>query len=93
VQDPAAQSRGGGRCGGSWYNAWVITEVSIRDESIRLGQLLKLASLIEVGGDAKTVLAEGLVQVNDEVETRRGAQIRPGDVVSLGGESVRVVAE
>ena len=68
-------------------------DVPIRDESIRLGQLLKLASLIEVGGDAKTVLAEGLVLVNDEVETRRCAQIRPGDVVSLGGESVRVVAE
>ncbi len=68
-------------------------DIAIRDESIRLGQLLKLASLIEVGGDAKIVLAEGLVLVNDAVETRRGAQIRPGDVVSLGGESVRVVAE
>ena len=70
-----------------------MDDVPIRDETIRLGQLLKLASLIEVGGDAKVVLADGLVQVNGEVETRRGRQVRAGDVVSLGGQSVRVVTE
>lgn len=70
-----------------------MDDVPIRDESIRLGQLLKLASLIEVGGDAKVVLADGLVQVNGEVETRRGRQVRHGDVVELGGQSVRVVGE
>ncbi len=71
----------------------MVDDVPIRDESIRLGQLLKLASLIEVGGDAKEVLADGLVQVNGEVETRRGRQLRHGDVVELGGQSVRVVSE
>ncbi|MBX3286522.1 MAG: RNA-binding S4 domain-containing protein [Actinobacteria bacterium] len=70
-----------------------MDDVPIRDESIRLGQLLKLASLIEVGGDAKVVLADGLVQVNGEVETRRGRQLRDGDVVELGGQAVRVVSE
>jgi ribosome-associated protein len=70
-----------------------VDDVPIRDETIRLGQLLKLASLIEVGGDAKVVLADGLVQVNDEVETRRGRQLRAGDVVELGGQRVRVVTE
>ena len=70
-----------------------MDDVPIRDESIRLGQLLKLASLIEVGGDAKVVLADGLVQVNGEVEIRRGRQLRDGDVVELGGQSVRVVSE
>ena len=70
-----------------------MDDVPIRDESIRLGQLLKLASLIEVGGDAKVVLADGLVQVNGEVETRRGRQVRPGDAVEFGGQSVRVVSE
>ncbi|MEZ5177498.1 MAG: RNA-binding S4 domain-containing protein [Acidimicrobiales bacterium] len=65
-----------------------MDDVPIRDESIRLGQLLKLASLIEVGGDAKVVLADGLVQVNGEVETRRGRQLRDGDVVELGGQAV-----
>lgn len=70
-----------------------MDDVPIRDESIRLGQLLKLASLIEVGGDAKVVLADGLVQVNGEVEVRRGRQLHHGDVVELGGQSVRVVTE
>lgn len=70
-----------------------MDDVPIRDETIRLGQLLKLASLIEVGGDAKVVLADGLVQVNGEVEVRRGRQLRDGDVVELGGQSVRVVSE
>jgi ribosome-associated protein len=70
-----------------------VDDVPIRDESIRLGQLLKLASLIEVGGDAKVVLADGLVQVNGVVETRRGRQLHPGDEVELGGQRVRVVTE
>ena len=60
-------------------------EVPIRDESIRLGQFLKLANLIDVGSDAKIVLAEGVVSVNGEVETRRGRQLRVGDIVELGG--------
>jgi ribosome-associated protein len=65
--------------------------VPIRDASIRLGQLLKLADLVEDGGEAKEVLLRGLVLVNGEVETRRGRQLVPGDTVSLGGQSVAVV--
>ncbi|HNA99245.1 MAG TPA: RNA-binding S4 domain-containing protein [Marmoricola sp.] len=62
----------------------------IRDESIRLGQFLKLANLIDSGSDAKELLLQGLVQVNGEVETRRGRQLRAGDLVELGGVVVRV---
>ena len=64
--------------------------VPIRDTSIRLGQLLKLADLVDDGSEAKEVLLRGLVQVNGEVETRRGRQLVPGDTVSLGGVSVVV---
>ncbi|NLU85016.1 RNA-binding S4 domain-containing protein [Rhodococcus sp. HNM0569] len=66
--------------------------VPIRDESIRLGQFLKLANLIESGAEAKEVVADGLVEVNGEVETRRGRQLRDGDVVELGGVAVRVAS-
>lgn len=66
-------------------------DVSIRDESIRLGQFLKLANLIESGAEAKPLVAAGQVQVNGEVETRRGRQLAPGDVVTLGGLAARVV--
>jgi ribosome-associated protein len=65
-------------------------DVPIRDDSIRLGQFLKLANLIESGSDAKTVTADGLVTVNGDVETRRGRQLVKGDVVTLGSQSARV---
>jgi ribosome-associated protein len=66
------------------------TRVPLRDASIRLGQFLKLADLVDSGADAKGTLAEGLVRVNGEVETRRGRQLVPGDVVELAGRRVRV---
>lgn len=66
--------------------------VEIRDESIRLGQFLKLANLIDTGADAKLVIADGLVTVNDAIELRRGRQLRDGDTVELGGVCVRVQA-
>ena len=59
---------------------------------IRLGQLLKAAGLVDSGGEAKAVLASGSVTVNGELETRRGRQLAPGDVVTLGDASVRVEA-
>ncbi|MBB2771806.1 MULTISPECIES: RNA-binding S4 domain-containing protein [Mycolicibacterium] len=66
-------------------------EVPIGDDTIRLGQFLKLASLIDSGADAKSVIADGAVTVNGEVELRRGRQLHPGDTVTLGGESARVI--
>ena len=66
-------------------------DVPIRDESIRLGQFLKLANLVDSGSDAKPLLMNGAVQVNGEVETRRGRQLVVGDVVVVGGVGARVV--
>jgi ribosome-associated protein len=65
-------------------------DVEIREESIRLGQFLKLADLVEAGAEAKPLLMQGLVFVNGEMETRRGRQLVKGDVVSVDDESVRV---
>ena len=67
-----------------------MNDVPIRDGMIRLGQFLKLAGLIDSGADAKSVIADGLVTVNDEVELRRGRQLRRGDTVSVGGQNARV---
>jgi ribosome-associated protein len=67
-----------------------MRDVPIRDETIRLGQLLKLAGLADSGGEAKELLAEGAVSVNGEAEERRGRQLRSGDVVQVGAEQVRV---
>lgn len=67
-----------------------MREVGIRDDTIRLGQMLKLAGLAESGGEARALIESGAVRVNDEVETRRGRQLRRGDVVALGDETIRV---
>jgi len=67
-------------------------EVPIRGDVIRLGQLLKLAGVVEAGGDVKRFLAANDVLVNGEAENRRGRQLRPGDEVRVAGEVVRLVA-
>ncbi|MET0454630.1 MAG: RNA-binding S4 domain-containing protein [Mycobacterium sp.] len=67
-------------------------DVPIRDESIRLGQFLKLADLIDTGSDAKAVIAAGDVTVNGEVEERRGRQLHPGDIVAIFGRHATVAA-
>jgi ribosome-associated protein len=65
-------------------------DVAIREETIRLGQLLKLAGIADSGGEARELVQHGAVRVNGEVETRRGRQLQRGDVVEAGGERVRV---
>ena len=65
-------------------------DVAIEGEMIRLGQLLKLSGLADSGGEARELVTEGVVHVNDEVETRRGRQLHSGDVVEVDGERVRV---
>jgi ribosome-associated protein len=67
-----------------------MRDIAISDGPIRLGQFLKLADLVDSGSDARQQIAAGAVRVNSEVELRRGRQLRPGDVVTLGGESARV---
>ena len=64
--------------------------VRISDESIKLGQFLKLSDLVDTGADAKGLLARGLVRVNGDVETRRGRQLASGDVVECAGRRVVV---
>jgi len=66
-------------------------EITIKDEFIKLGQLLKLAGLVSSGVEAKMFIEEGEVKVNGEVDTRRGRKIKPGDVVEFQGESVSVI--
>ena len=64
--------------------------VRIKDEFIKLGQLLKLSGLVESGVDAKFVIQDGLVKVNGVVDTRRGRKIVSGDIVEYQGEKIQV---
>jgi ribosome-associated protein len=66
--------------------------VAIRGDTIRLGQLLKLAGVVGGGGELKAYLEATQVLVNGEPEARRGRQLHPGDVVVAGDVQLRVVA-
>jgi ribosome-associated protein len=65
-------------------------EVQIRDETIRLGQLLKLVGIIDSGSEAKAFLALQPVWVNDEREARRGRQLHAGDTIRVGQQRLLV---
>ncbi|GEB34255.1 MULTISPECIES: S4 domain-containing protein YaaA [Brevibacillus] len=62
-----------------------MREVSINTEYIALGQFLKLADVIDTGGMAKAFLAEVPIQINGELDNRRGRKLYPGDEVAIEG--------
>jgi ribosome-associated protein len=64
--------------------------VEVGADGIRLGQLLKLVGVVDTGGAARELLEGGDVRVNGEAESRRGRQLRPGDVVTAGGRELRL---
>jgi ribosome-associated protein len=68
-----------------------VREVEVRDDGIRLGQLLKLAGVVDQGSDVRALLEQGVVTVGGVPETRRGRQLRKGDVVAVGEEQIRLV--
>ena len=64
--------------------------IKLRDEYIKLGQALKAANLVQDGVEAKLVIQDGLVKVNNEVDIRRGRKLYDGDVVSFDGQELRI---
>lgn len=64
--------------------------IYLRDEFIKLGQALKAAGFVESGVEAKEVIKDGLVLVNDEVDTRRGRKLYEGDVVSFENQTIEI---
>jgi ribosome-associated protein len=67
-----------------------MRDVQIRGDMIRLGQFLKLADVMESGGESKELILDGEVTVNGDIDTRRGRQLHRGDVVRVLGETLRV---
>jgi ribosome-associated protein len=71
--------------------AMPTTDFPLRGDYITLDALLKATGLAHSGGAAKLLVADGAVQVNGAVETRRGRKLRAGDVVVLGDAQLRIV--
>ena len=70
-----------------------MTEIKIDTEFIKLDALLKFSNLVSSGGEAKIRIAEGEVQVNGETCRMRGKKLRPGDTVTLDGETVTILSD
>ncbi len=69
-----------------------LHEFRLEGEFIELNVLLKLLAIASSGGAAKAMVAEGLVSVDGTVETRKARKLRAGQVVSVAGEEIRIVA-
>ena len=67
-----------------------MEKILIHTEYIKLDSLLKLAGLVETGGEAKLLIQNGQVQVNGEACTMRGKTLRAGDTVTLDGRTVAI---
>lgn len=64
--------------------------IELRDEFIKLGQALKAAGLVESGAEAKEVITEGPVKVNNITEIQRGKKLHSGDIVSYNGNEIEI---
>lgn len=73
-------------------DAGAMREIPLRDGMIRLGQLLKLADVVDSGGEVRFFLQDAVITVNGEPENRRGRQLVPGDVVVVDGDELVLVA-
>lgn len=68
-----------------------VDTIKLREEYIKLGQVLKAAGWVEDGVEAKLVIQDGQVQVNGDTDTRRGRKLYDGDVVSFQGRQIKVI--
>ena len=68
-----------------------MREIQIQSEFIKLDALLKFINLVSSGGEAKIRISEGEVRVNGEPCLMRGKKLRPGDTITLDGETVKII--
>ncbi len=64
--------------------------IKLRDEYIKLGQALKAAGLVGSGVEAKIVIQNGEVTVNDTTELQRGKKLYDGDIVEFEGNQIKI---
>ena len=67
-----------------------MLKIHIEGPFIKLGQALKAAHLVSNGAEAKEVIQNGKVSVNEETEVRRGRKLVPGDVVLYKGQTIEL---
>ena len=70
----------------------MITTKLEGEEFILLQSLLKLAGVCDTGGEAKQAIVGGLVTVDGVIETRRGKQIKAGQIITFANKKIKVEA-
>ncbi|MGN1295850.1 MAG: S4 domain-containing protein YaaA [Bacilli bacterium] len=70
-----------------------MEEILINTPYVTLGQFLKLANIIQSGGESKSYLANNRVLINNEEDNRRGRKLKEGDVVEINNKSYRIINE
>jgi ribosome-associated protein len=70
-----------------------IRVVEIEEEPIELYKILKFENMVQSGGEAKFVIARGLVRVNGEIETRKRKKIVSGDIIEFEEETIRIITK
>ena len=68
-----------------------MIEFKLEGEFIPLIQLLKATALVQSGGEAQTVVEDGLVKYNGKVDYRKRLKVRVGDVINFMGQSIQVI--
>jgi len=70
-----------------------MNKVEINREPVELYKVLKFEGLVGTGGEAKMVIAQGLVKVNDELETQKRKKLIIGDIIEFNGEKMQLILE
>jgi len=71
----------------------MMREVEINREPVELYKILKFEGLVASGGEAKSVIAEGQVRVNGEVETRKRKKIMSDYIIEFSNEKFKIVLD
>jgi ribosome-associated protein len=70
---------------------YLMHQIKLREEYIKLGQALKAAGLVDSGVEAKEEIIDGKVKVNGVIEVQRGKKLHDGDIVDYNGEQIQVI--
>lgn len=68
-----------------------MIEVKIDTEYIKLDQFMKYQGIVNTGGEAKNLILEGNIKVNENVELSRGKKLKPGDIIEFQGKKFKIV--
>ena len=68
-----------------------MDELKVKDDFIKLGQVLKACGMVESGVEAKEVIQDGLVTVDGEVENQRGKKLKGGEIIEFNGQKVKII--